>query len=63
MLMKGTGNLAAVKRMLGHENIASTMRYAHVDDEDVLSALRHTYGTEKPKARKKPKKSMGAGDT
>lgn len=44
-LMRKTGNLAAVKRMLGHENIQSTMRYVHADDEDVYEALRHTYAT------------------
>lgn len=44
-LMRKTGNLAAVKRLLGHENIASTMRYTHADDDDVLEALRHTYAT------------------
>lgn len=49
-LMRKTGNLAAVKRLLGHENIASTMRYTHADDDDVLEALRHTYGTDEPEA-------------
>lgn len=58
-LLKGTGNLAAVKRMLGHENIASTMRYAHADDEDVLDALRHTYGTSEPEKPKRRTKSKG----
>lgn len=42
-LMRKTGNLAAVKRLLGHENIASTMRYAHADDGDVFDALRKAY--------------------
>lgn len=59
---KATGNLAAVKAMLGHEDIASTMRYVHADDEDVLEALRHTYGTDgqkTPKSRKKSKRVSG----
>lgn len=47
-LMRQTGNLAAVKRLLGHENIASTMRYAHADDDDVFKALGHAYGTNEP---------------
>lgn len=37
--MRRGGNLAAVKRLLGHDNIQSTMRYAHADDTDVLEAL------------------------
>jgi hypothetical protein len=47
-LMRKTGNLAAVKRLLGHENIQSTMRYVHADDDDVFDALWHAYGTEEP---------------
>lgn len=42
------GNLAAVKRLLGHENIQSTMRYVHADDDDVFDALRHAYVTDEP---------------
>lgn len=56
-LMRGSGSLAAVKRMLGHENIQSTMRYVHADDEDVFDALRHTYGTGAEKTVKRPVKS------
>lgn len=39
------GNLPAVKTMLGHEHISSTMRYVQADDEDVFDALSHAYGT------------------
>jgi len=39
------GNLSVVKELLGHEAIASTMRYAHTSRDDVRNALRHTYGT------------------
>ena len=62
-LMRGTGNLAAVKRMLGHENIQSTMRYVHADDDDVFNALRHTYATEAEKQVKTAKKTKGASGT
>lgn len=62
-LMRKTGNLAAVKKLLGHENIASTMRYAHVTDEDVLDALRHTYATETEETPKMPEKSKTATGT
>ncbi|HYC66692.1 site-specific integrase [Brevundimonas sp.] len=56
-VLRQTGNLAAVKRLLGHEDIASTMRYAHADDDDVHEALRHTYGTKPPEAQKRRKKT------
>lgn len=45
LLRRSGGNLAAVKELLGHEAIASTMRYAHTSRDDLRSALRHAYGT------------------
>jgi integrase len=33
-LLRKSKNLKAVKEELGHANIATTMKYAHVDDED-----------------------------
>lgn len=44
-LVRRTGNLAAAKRLLGHDNIQSTMRYVHADDDDVFDAMCHAYGT------------------
>lgn len=44
-LVRKSGNLAAAKALLGHDNIASTMRYVHADDEDVFEAMRHAYAT------------------
>lgn len=44
-LMRKSKSLAAVKRLLGHENIQSTMRYVHADDDDVFDAMSHAYGT------------------
>lgn len=44
-LVRKTGNLAATKRLLGHDNIQSTMRYVHADDGDVFEAMRHAYAT------------------
>jgi integrase len=32
-------NLGVIQRWLGHKNIATTMRYAHISDEAMLSAL------------------------
>lgn len=62
-LMRKTGNLPAVKRMLGHENIQSTMRYVHADDEDVFEALRHTYATETPKEPETSAKTKAGSGT
>lgn len=45
MMLRGSGNLAAVKELLGHESIQSTMRYAHTSREDLRRTLRHVYGT------------------
>jgi integrase len=37
--LKATRNLKVVQKLLGHEDIATTMRYAHVDTEDVREAM------------------------
>jgi hypothetical protein len=41
MALRRSKNLGAVKKLLGHDNIQSTMRYAHSDEADVLEALGH----------------------
>ncbi len=38
-LLRETGNLKLVQKALNHRDIKSTMRYAHVLDEDVASAV------------------------
>lgn len=38
-LLKKTSNIAMVQRMLGHTNISTTLRYAHIDDQDLLEAV------------------------
>lgn len=43
LLRRTGGNLAAVKELLGHEAIASTMRYAHTSRDDLRSAMRDAY--------------------
>lgn len=35
-----TGNLAMVQKLLGHRKIETTLRYAHISDDDLLSAVR-----------------------
>lgn len=38
-MLRQTGNLKLVSRLLGHKSIETTMRYAHVLDEDLADAL------------------------
>jgi len=38
-MMRKTGNLKLVQRLLGHSDISSTVRYAHVSDDDLRGAL------------------------
>ena len=38
-LLRNTGNLKLVQKALNHRNITSTLRYAHVLDEDVAAAV------------------------
>jgi integrase len=47
-LVRRTGNLAATKALLGHDNIQSTMRYVHADDDDVFQAMLSTYCAKSP---------------
>jgi integrase len=39
-LLKATGNLVLVQRLLGHASIVTTQRYAHVEIEDVEAGMR-----------------------
>ena len=38
-LLRSTGNLKLVSKALNHADLKTTMRYAHVLDEDIASAL------------------------
>ena len=38
-LLRDTGNLKLVQRALNHADLKSTLRYAHVSDEDVAEAV------------------------
>jgi integrase len=39
-VLKSTGNLAVVQKVLGHAKVTTTMRYAHVSDDTLLDAVR-----------------------
>jgi integrase len=56
-------NLKLVQQLLGHESIASTARYAHVDEAGILNMLRHAHGTSSETAEEKPSvdKALGEG--
>ena len=41
--MRATGNIKLAQRLLGHEDIATTARYAHVTGDDLLAAMNATH--------------------
>lgn len=49
-LLRSTGNVKLVQKLLGHESIISTARYAHVGRGDVRAALSHAAGDAAVKA-------------
>lgn len=59
VVLRHTGNLQVAKKLLGHENIRSTSRYAHAYHEDVLDALRHTSATAPTAKKNKSSKNKG----
>ncbi len=40
-LLRQTGNLKLVQRALNHDDLKTTLRYAHVLDTEVAEALEH----------------------
>ena len=38
-LLRKTKNIAMVQKMLGHSKIQTTLRYAHIDDDDLYEAV------------------------
>ena len=51
--MRDTGNLKLVQKAMNHRDIKSTLRYAHVLDEDVASAVERV-----AKSRKKSRTTV-----
>jgi integrase len=53
-LLRQTGNLKLVQKALNHRDIKSTLRYAHVLDADVASAVEAVARSRKTKSQTKP---------
>lgn len=61
-MLRATGNLKVVQKVLGHADIATTTKYAHVQDEDILdafSALSRTIPAQTGQPAKKDRKING----
>ncbi|MES2166553.1 MAG: site-specific integrase [Pseudomonadota bacterium] len=52
-LLRDSGNLKLVQRAMNHRDIKSTLRYAHVLDEDIAAAVERV-----AKSRKKPRTTV-----
>ena len=50
-LLRDSGNLKLVQKLLRHEDVATTVKYAHADDEDLRRAMESV-----EKSRKNPRK-------
>lgn len=60
-LLRATGNLKTVQKVLNHADLKTTTRYAHVLDEEVAAAMEdlhkaHTVGNKVPKKSRTPKR-------
>lgn len=55
-IVRATGSLAAAKEALKHRNIKTTLRYAHVLDEDVRNALDASESRTIPEASKEKRR-------
>lgn len=51
-MLRATGNLKIVSRLLGHANIETTMRYAHVLDSDLADAMDDFSAMQRPTTRR-----------
>jgi integrase len=60
--LRRTGDVTLVQMMLGHEDLASTTRYAHASKADLLKALRHAYATIDPEGEAEYKEDKDLSD-
>lgn len=57
-ITRATGNLKVAQKLLGHTEIGTTARYAHVQHEDVLNGLKAVEAASKKEtAELSPRKS------
>jgi integrase len=56
-MLRATGNLRLVQRLLGHSKIETTMKYAHVTDDDLAVAMSATKSHRDGLVTKSPAKS------
>lgn len=59
-LLRSSGNLKLVQKLLGHEHIATTSRYAHVTDDDLRAAMHEA--EQAPASATTPDTKRAAGD-
>ena len=53
-VLRETGNLAVVQEMLGHAQVTTTRKYAHVLNEDLRAAMERTQAATPPSRRSDP---------
>lgn len=53
-LLRRTGNIALVQRLLGHKQIATTQRYAHVNEDDLRAAIESLPATSQNNKGRRP---------
>lgn len=56
-MLRQTGNLKLVSRLLGHTSIETTMRYAHVLDEDLHAAMADFSALGNPESRRNSRRT------
>ena len=61
-MRRGKGQIAAVKTLLGHENIQATQIYAHATEDDVRGILTDSPQNPHNEETSNDKKSTGTGD-
>ncbi len=58
-LVRASGNLRLAQNLLGHEKIETTLKYAHVTDDDLRAAMTASHSA----AKKSPTQSPASEQT